>query len=74
MDIINLLLTNSKFWTTLFLLIQGILFYFVPAFPKEIWALIDLFIGTIISIILGKQIIAERKVKLVKETPADEGY
>lgn len=60
MDIIKLVLTNSKFWTVLFMLVQGILFYFVPQFPKEIWTLIDLFIGTIIGIILGKQVSSDR--------------
>ena len=52
MDTLKLILTNSKFWTALFLLIQTILNYFVPDFPPAIWAAIDALFAVVISVLL----------------------
>ena len=71
MDVINALLTNSKFWTALFLLIQAIVFYAAPNFPKEIWAAIDAFVSVVISIVLVKQVRDDRaELKRVRENLA----
>lgn len=64
MDILKALLQESKFWTALFLLLQAILFYFVPEFPKEIWAMIDALFAIVIGTLLGKQIVKERAARL----------
>lgn len=71
MDVINMLVTNSKFWTALFLLVQAIVFYLAPGFPREIWAAIDAFVSVVISIVLVKQVRDDRaELKRVREAEA----
>ena len=36
----DVLLRDPKFWTALLFLVQTLVFYFLPAFPQEIWAAI----------------------------------
>jgi len=54
MDIVSLLIRDSRFWLALYALIQAILFYAVPDFPKEIWTAIDALIVVVIGLITGK--------------------
>ena len=38
MDMFKLLLRDSRFWGAVILLINAMLYYFVPTFPEAIWA------------------------------------
>jgi hypothetical protein len=41
MDILKILLVDSRFWAAMLLLINAILYFFVPTFPATIWAAFD---------------------------------
>lgn len=45
----NILLKDSRFWAAVLVLINAILFYFMPDFPKEIWAAVDALAAVIIG-------------------------
>lgn len=62
MDVVSMLIRDSRFWLALYALVQAILFYAVPDFPKEIWAAIDALIVVVIGIITGKAAAAKAAV------------
>jgi hypothetical protein len=58
MDVLSLLIRDSRFWLALYALVQAILFYFAPDFPQTIWMAIDALIVVVIGIITGKAAVA----------------
>lgn len=58
MDVISLLIRDSRFWLALYALFQVILFYFAPDFPQTIWMAVDALIVVVIGIITGKAAVA----------------
>jgi hypothetical protein len=52
MSVLKLVLTNSKFWGALLILVNAVLYYFVPNFPKEIWASFDALVSVTLSVML----------------------
>ena len=63
MTTIKWLLLQSKFWTALFLFVQVVLFYTIPAFPKELLTAADAFVGIVLGLLVGKQVYDDRKAK-----------
>lgn len=51
MTIVSKLSTDSRFWSAVVLLGNAVLHYFVPDFPKEIWAAIDALAAVVIGTI-----------------------
>lgn len=50
-DTTNALLHNPKVWTAVFVLVQAILFWAVPTFPKEIWTAIDGLFAVVLTVL-----------------------
>ncbi len=51
MDTFKLLLRDSRFWGAVILLINAILYYFVPTFPEAIWAAFNGVAAIIIAVL-----------------------
>ena len=45
----DVLLRDPKFWTALLFLVQTLVFYFLPAFPQEIWAAITALLAIVFA-------------------------
>ena len=37
----DVVLRSAPFWTAMVVLLNAVLFFFVPTFPKEVWAALD---------------------------------
>ena len=61
---IKALLASGQVWSALLLLINTVLFYFWPQFPREIWASINGFVIAILGA-LGISV-AREKVKEIR--------
>lgn len=61
MDIVSVLVKDSRFWAAVLILVNAILYYFVPTFPKEIWAAIDGIAAVVIAVLAGQS--ANKTVK-----------
>ena len=51
MDVVNLLLRDSRFWAAVLALANAILFFFVPTFPTTIWVAIDGVAAVVLAIL-----------------------
>lgn len=57
----DILIRNKAFWAAVLVLLNAILYYFVPTFPKEIWAAFD----AVAAIIIGSLAISESRRAVV---------
>lgn len=46
---LNGLLYSRKFWLAIFGLIASLVFYFLPAFPVEIWIAVEVLVTVLIA-------------------------
>ena len=56
----EILIRDTRFWVALLLLIRSVLFYAVPAFPEQIWVAIDTFVGVVLGILAGNNVVQRR--------------
>ena len=57
----EILIRDARFWVALLLLIRSVLFYVVPAFPEQIWVAIDTFVGVVLGILAGNNVVQTRR-------------
>ena len=57
----EILIRDTRFWVALLLLIRSVLFYAVPAFPEQIWVAIDTFVGVVLGILAGNNVVQTRR-------------
>ena len=57
----SILIRDARFWVALLLLIRSVLFYVVPAFPEQIWVAIDTFVGVVLGILAGNNVVQMRR-------------
>ena len=57
----EILIRDARFWVALLLLIRSVLFYVVPAFPEQIWVAIDTFVGVVLGIVAGNNVVQTRR-------------
>ena len=57
----EILIRDARFWVALLLLIRSVLFYVVPAFPEQIWVAIDTFVGVMLGILAGNNVVQTRR-------------
>ena len=57
----EILIRDTRFWVALLLLIRSVLFYVVPAFPEQIWVAIDTFVGVVLGILAGNNVVQTRR-------------
>ena len=69
MDTLKLVLTNSKFWTVMVVLVHELLFYFVPTFPDNIWNAGVAVFGVVISILFVDEVRKARAARLDQPNP-----
>ena len=62
-----------RFWVALLLLIRSVLFYVVPAFPEQIWVAIDTFVGVVLGILAGNNVVQTRRAAAVGRSTAAAG-
>jgi hypothetical protein len=66
MDTIKILLRDGRFWVAVVALLNAIVFYLDPAFPKEIWAGIDALVAVVVAIVCvpaARATAAQRKLE-----------
>ena len=61
----EILIRDARFWVALLLLIRSVLFYVVPAFPEQIWVAIDTFVGVVLGILAGNNVVQTRRAAAV---------
>jgi len=61
MNVLKRLYSDEKFWLAVFGVVQSVLFYFVPAFPPEIWQSIDVLIAILIAAIAAGEVAEKAK-------------
>jgi len=66
------LLQDSRFWAAVVALLNVVLFYFVPAFPKEIWAAINAVLAIVIGYLATKGAAAKRQARMAAQVRANE--
>ncbi len=54
-DILKRILTDGKVWAALWALVQSVVLYFNPEFPKDILLAANTFFLTIVAVISGAQ-------------------
>ena len=59
----EILIRDARFWVALLLLIRAVLFYVVPAFPEQIWVAIDTFVGVVLGILAGNNVVQMRRAR-----------
>ena len=57
----EILMRDARFWVALLLLVRSVLFYVVPAFPEQIWVAIDTFVGVVLGILAGNNVVQTRR-------------
>ena len=57
----EILIRDARFWVALLLLIRSVLFYVVPAFPEQIWVAIDTFVGVVLGILAGNNVVQHKR-------------
>lgn len=63
METLKILLRDSRFWTALFLLVQAIVFWFVPDFPEPIWSAVNALVAVILAVLAGGQAVARVRAR-----------
>lgn len=61
MEVIKFLFSQKGFWALIFQLILAVVFYFVPDFPKNIWAVLEALFVFVTGVIVTKSTVAEAK-------------
>lgn len=59
MSVLEQLFVDSRFWGAILILINAILYYFMPDFPKAIWAGID----GVAAVIIGSLAVQQSRVR-----------
>ena len=65
----EILIRDARFWVALLLLIRSVLFYVVPAFPEQIWVAIDTFVGVVLGILAGNNVVQTRRGRPTRRQP-----
>jgi hypothetical protein len=60
---IQILMRDARFWVALLLLIRSVLFYVVPAFPEQLWTAIDTFVGVVLAILAGNNVVQQKRAE-----------
>jgi len=63
MDTVKLVLTNSKFWTAMFVLVNATVHYFLPDFPETIWVGVD----AVYFIVMGLMLQGDVRAKILRK-------
>jgi hypothetical protein len=66
------LLRDSRFWAAVVALLNVVLFYLVPTFPKEIWAAINAVLAVVIGALATKSAAGKRQARLAAQVRANE--
>ena len=61
MDVVKLLLTNSKFWAAMMILANAILLWAIPDFPPAIWSAVDALVAVVIAVLATNDSIQKAK-------------
>jgi hypothetical protein len=54
METLGILLKDSRFWAAVLVLINAVLFFFLPDFPMAIWAAFDALIAAMLAVLASK--------------------
>lgn len=69
MEVIQFLFSQKGFWALVFQLILALVFYFVPNFPKDIWAALEGLYIFVTGVIVTKSTVTEAKaIKARRDT------
>jgi type III secretory pathway component EscV len=60
-ETIDILIRLPEFWTAALLVLQTLLFLFVPGFPVELWAAISALLVVVFGVLTGKSTVAEKR-------------
>jgi hypothetical protein len=71
MDVVKLLLRDSRLWAAVLALANALVFFFVPTFPTTIWVAIDGVAAVVLAILATNgsraQVRAERALQAEQE-------
>ena len=61
----EILIRDARFWVALLLLIRSVLFYLLPTFPEQLWTAIDTFVGVILAVLAGNNVVQTKRAAAV---------
>jgi len=67
-ETISIIAHDPKFWAALLLLANVVLYYFVPAFPPQIWGAIDALAGVIFVALTTRSTVAEKRSRALQRS------
>jgi hypothetical protein len=70
MDTLKLVLKDSRFWGSVILLINAVLYFFVPAFPTTIWAAFNAVAAIVIGYLATSGSV--KQVRAMRDVPPQE--
>jgi hypothetical protein len=60
-ETLDILIHTPAFWTAVLMLIQTLLFLFVPGFSVELWAAISALLVVVFGVVSGKSTVTEKR-------------
>lgn len=68
---LDVLLHDPKFWTALLFLAQTLVFYFLPAFPQEIWAAITALLAIVFAALTTRSTVQTQRAVAAAKRAAE---
>jgi hypothetical protein len=62
-ETLKILLKDSRFWAAVLVLVNAVLFYFLPTFPQEIWAAFNTLVSVVLAVLAGNGAVQTRRVR-----------
>ena len=66
----SILLRDARFWVALLLLVRAVLFYVAPEFPMAVWAAVDAFVGVVLAVLAGNNVVQVQRADAVERSTA----
>jgi hypothetical protein len=60
-ETLDILVHDAKFWAAVVLLVNVVLYYFVPTFPVTIWTAIDGLLAIVFAVFCGRGVVVEKR-------------
>jgi hypothetical protein len=57
----EILIRDARFWLALLLLVKSVLFYVLPMFPEQLWTALDTFVGVVLAILAGNNVVQAKR-------------
>jgi|WetSurMetagenome_2_1015567.scaffolds.fasta_scaffold749732_2 hypothetical protein len=67
----DILVHDPKFWTAIVMLVQTLIFFFVPGFPVEIWAAVSGVLAIVFATLTTRSTVATKRAMAARAAQKD---